>query len=159
MDSVLMHVICNCLVQCGSCPGNKNLLYYAKFGITNVALWAIFWWFVVGFWIERRSRYVNKPWSCKNGRKKLACVTFLCMIALRNKTVAHTFLPSLTKEMTVSCKKDFEYPEIQLLSMAVTRIEAKRARLDNDSTFMKRQRTCCWSANLSANFFCGLWEE
>ena len=89
---------------------------YPKFGITNVALWVIFWWFVVGFWIERwsrwspefffqaslrncincvhcddhfyifRSRYVNKPWSCKNGGKKLTCVTFLCMIALRNKT-------------------------------------------------------------------------
>ena len=27
-------------------------------------------------------------------RKKLTCMTFLCMIALRNKTVAHTFLPS-----------------------------------------------------------------
>ena len=79
----------------------------------------------------------------KMAEKKLTCVTFLCMIALRNKTVAHTFLPSLTKEMTVSCKKDFEDPEIQLLSMAVTRIEAKRARLDNDSKFIKRQRTCC----------------
>ena len=40
---------------------------------------------------------LNKPWSCKYGRnnnKKLECLTFLCMIALRNKTVAHSFLPS-----------------------------------------------------------------
>ena len=27
--------------------------------------------------------------------KKLTCMTFLCMIALNNKMVAHTFLPSL----------------------------------------------------------------
>ena len=26
--------------------------------------------------------------------EKLTCMTLLCMIALRNKTVAHTFLPS-----------------------------------------------------------------
>ena len=110
---------------------------------------------MLSFWIERRTRYVNKPWSCKNGRKKLTCVTFLCMIALRNKTVAHTFLPSLTKQMTVSVKKDFWDPEIPLLFMGVTRREAKRARLDKDSKFIKGQRTCCWSANLSANFF--LW--
>ena len=37
----------------------------------------------------------NKLWSCKYGRKKLTCLTFLYMITLRNKTVAHTFLPSL----------------------------------------------------------------
>ena len=37
----------------------------------------------------------NKLWSCKYGRKKLTCMTLLYMIALRNKTVAHTFLPSL----------------------------------------------------------------
>ena len=41
---------------------------------------------------------LNKPWSCKYGgkkTKKLICITFLWMIALRNKTLAHTFLPSL----------------------------------------------------------------
>ena len=39
---------------------------------------------------------LNKPWSCKysrNNNKKLTCLTFLCMIALRNKTVTHTILP------------------------------------------------------------------
>ena len=41
---------------------------------------------------------LNKPWFCTYGRKiikkKLTCMAFLYMIALRNKTVAHTFLPS-----------------------------------------------------------------
>ena len=39
---------------------------------------------------------LNRQWSCKYGRKKNGhdCMTFLCMIALRNRTVAHTFLPS-----------------------------------------------------------------
>ena len=40
---------------------------------------------------------LNKPWSCKysrNNNKKLTCLTFLCMIALRNKTVPHSFLLS-----------------------------------------------------------------
>ena len=37
----------------------------------------------------------NKLWSCKYGRQKLTCLTFMYMIALRNKTVAHAFLPSL----------------------------------------------------------------
>ena len=36
---------------------------------------------------------LNKPWSCKyrikkrKAKKNLTCTTFLCMIALRNKTV------------------------------------------------------------------------
>ena len=37
---------------------------------------------------------LNKPWSRKysrNNNKKLTCLTFLCMIALRNKTVVHSF--------------------------------------------------------------------
>ena len=39
---------------------------------------------------------INKPWSCKHDRenKKNVSMTFLCMIALRNKTVPHVFLPS-----------------------------------------------------------------
>ena len=40
----------------------------------------------------------NKPWSYKyriKKKKNLTCTTFLCMISLRNKTVAYTFLPSL----------------------------------------------------------------
>lgn len=41
---------------------------------------------------------LNKPRSCKYGRqkrkKKMTCITSLCMIALRHKTIAHTFLPS-----------------------------------------------------------------
>ena len=40
---------------------------------------------------------LKKPWSRKYGRKKikkkLTRMTFLCIIALRNKTVFHTFLP------------------------------------------------------------------
>ena len=39
----------------------------------------------------------NKPWFCKYDRKKkrekeLTYMTYLCMIALGNKTVAHSFL-------------------------------------------------------------------
>jgi len=45
---------------------------------------------------------LNKPWSCKYGRKKnekkLTCMTFLCMIALRNKTVAHTKVLSILRQ-------------------------------------------------------------
>ena len=39
----------------------------------------------------------SEAWSCRYGRKKntkkLTCMTFRCIIALKNKTVAHTFLP------------------------------------------------------------------
>ena len=45
---------------------------------------------------------LNKPWSCKydrkKKRKKMTCMTFLCIIALRNKTVPHTFLQSFTSK-------------------------------------------------------------
>ena len=39
---------------------------------------------------------LSKPWSCKYGRKneKIECVTFLCMNALENKTLAQSFLQS-----------------------------------------------------------------
>ena len=39
---------------------------------------------------------LNKPWSCKYGQKtiKMTWMTFLCIIAHRKETVAHTFLPS-----------------------------------------------------------------
>ena len=37
---------------------------------------------------------LSNPRSCKYGREKLACVTFLCIVALGNKTLAHTFLPT-----------------------------------------------------------------
>ena len=40
---------------------------------------------------------LNKPWFRKymaEETKKLTCMTFLYMIALRNKTLAHTFLLS-----------------------------------------------------------------
>ena len=36
---------------------------------------------------------LNKPWSCKYGKK--ACMTFLRMIAINTKPIANTFLPSL----------------------------------------------------------------
>lgn len=38
-------------------------------------------------------------------------MTFLCMIALRNKTVAITFLQSFKRTLTVSVKKDCRDPE------------------------------------------------
>ena len=45
--------------------------------------------------------------------KTLICMTFMCMIALRNKTVVHTFLPSFNNTMAVSIKKDYIWdPEI-----------------------------------------------
>ena len=44
---------------------------------------------------------LNKPWCCKYDRKKKRkkgyvslCMAFLCIIAHRNETVGHTFLPS-----------------------------------------------------------------
>ena len=52
---------------------------------------------------------LNRPWSCKFGRKKkkkkLTCMTFLCMIALRNKTVTHTFLPSFHNANSRLCQE------------------------------------------------------
>ena len=70
-------------------------------------MWFTSIFYFLHFWIERRSRYVTLPWQqyfwiSKNRgpakmaekTKKLTCLTLLCMIALRNKTVAHTFLPS-----------------------------------------------------------------
>ena len=42
----------------------------------------------------------------KKRRKKLKCMTFLCMIALTNKSVAHNFLPSFDNENNRLFKKD-----------------------------------------------------
>ena len=47
---------------------------YAKFGITNVALWVIFWWFVVGFWIERWSRWSPEFFFQASLRNCINCV-------------------------------------------------------------------------------------
>ena len=33
-------------------------------------------------------------------------MTFQCMIAFRNKTLTHTFLPTFENQMAVSVKKD-----------------------------------------------------
>ena len=47
--------------------------------------------------MEAKFLDLNKPWLCKywrkKRRKKITSTTFLCMTALRNKTVAHNFLP------------------------------------------------------------------
>ena len=37
--------------------------------------------------------------------KKLTCMTFLCMITLNNKMVAHTFLPSLDNANVHVCQE------------------------------------------------------
>ena len=49
---------------------------------------------------------LHKVWFCKYGRKKIKGMTFLCMVALRNKTVVHIFLLSTEKAMAISVKKD-----------------------------------------------------
>ena len=67
---------------------------------------------------EEKLRYVtmvakvlelNEPWSCKYGRKKTKKLTrttlFLSMIALRNKTVAHAFLPSFDDANNRLCQE------------------------------------------------------
>ena len=69
--------------------------------------------------IERRRRYVRFPLyqkflNVKNRcpvnmaekTEKLTCMTFLCMIALRNKTVAHDFRPSFDNDNNRLVKKD-----------------------------------------------------
>ena len=51
---------------------------------------------------------LNKPWYCKYCRKKtkkLTRTTFLCMTALKNKTVAHTFLPSFNNANDRLCQE------------------------------------------------------
>ena len=53
---------------------------------------------------------VTKRWSCKHGRKKkgtkkLKCLTFICMIALRNKTVAHFLIPSFDNANSRLCQE------------------------------------------------------
>ena len=48
--------------------------------------------------MEAKFLDLNKPWSCKYGKQKNEHVWQLscdCMIALRNKTIAHTILPSI----------------------------------------------------------------
>ena len=54
---------------------------------------------VENFWIS------TNPWSCngrkKRRKKKKTCMTFLCMIALRNNTAAHTFYHRWTMLMSV----------------------------------------------------------
>ena len=61
---------------------------------------------------------LNKPWSCKyrvKKKKNLTCTTFLCMIALRNKTVAYTFLPSLDTANGV-CQKSVQRGVLSVIS-------------------------------------------
>ena len=52
---------------------------------------------------------LNKPLPCKYGRKiktkKLSCVSFLCMIVLRNKMVAHNFLPLFNNANSRLCQE------------------------------------------------------
>ena len=54
---------------------------------------------VENFWIS------TNPWPCngrkKRRKKKKTCMTFLCMIALRNNTAAHTFYHRWTMLMSV----------------------------------------------------------
>ena len=68
---------------------------------------------------EEKLRYVtmvakvlelNEPLSCKYGRKKKTkkltrTTLFLSMIALRNKTVAHAFLPSFDDANSRLCQE------------------------------------------------------
>ena len=61
----------------------------------------------------QRSRYVTLPWkqtfriSTNRGPANMTRMTFLCIIALRNKTVTHTFSSMvLTMLNVISVKKD-----------------------------------------------------
>ena len=61
---------------------------------------------------------LNKPISCKYGGKKekekrTGMQSFLCMIALRNKTVAYTWLPPFENANGRLCQD----PEILLISL------------------------------------------
>ena len=68
--------------------------------------------------LKEKSRYVTLPWSqnlwistnrgpANMAEKtiKMTCMTFLCIIALRKKTVAHTFLPSLDNANGLLCQE------------------------------------------------------
>ena len=60
-------------------------------------------------WTQNFSISINRgPANMTVKTKKMTCMTFLCMIALGNKTIAQTFLPSLgsTMQMAVSIKKE-----------------------------------------------------
>ena len=50
---------------------------------------------------------LDKPWSCNMAEKnkKSTCMTFLCMITLKNITVAHFFLPSLDNANGCLCQE------------------------------------------------------
>ena len=52
---------------------------------------------------------INKPWPCKYGgnikTKNLACLNFLCIIALTNQMVAHTFPPSFNNANSRLCRE------------------------------------------------------
>ena len=57
---------------------------------------------------------VLQIWQKKRKRKKMTCMqSFLCMMALGNKTVAHTWLPSFDNENSRLCRD----PEILLISL------------------------------------------
>ena len=47
---------------------------------------------------------LNQSGYCKYSRKK-TCTTFLCMIALKNKTAVHTFLPSFNNANGRLCQE------------------------------------------------------
>ena len=52
-------------------------------------------------------------------------MTFLCMIALKSKTVAHTFLPSFKKQKWLSPLRkivEIQSPVVQTLNSAIHRI-------------------------------------
>ena len=69
--------------------------------------------------LDRRSPYVTLPWQqnfwvstnrrpanmAETNEKNLTSMTFLCMIKLRNKTVANTILPSLVNGYGCLCQE------------------------------------------------------
>ena len=57
---------------------------------------------IVAKFVDLNQTVVLQIWQEKT--IKMTCMSFLCIITLRNKTAAHTFLPS-TKQMAVSVKK------------------------------------------------------
>ena len=58
-----------------------------------------------------KSLHLNKSWSCKyvNKKKKLTCMTFLWLIAITNKMLAHIFLPLRSKKQTAASVETVEF--------------------------------------------------
>ena len=71
-------------------------------------------------------------WQKKENEKMTRMQSFLCMIALRNKTVAHNWLPSFDNANGRLC----QYPEILLISLDWLSLDQLFSKISVDTQYI-----------------------